>query len=796
MRAFSTGTQGALEVLAFPLRLLAAIFVCTSLLSLAFAQGNSSLHESQRAAQVRALNNSVLQLHGQLQENTASAGAVHGQAATVLAQRAAVLEALIQEDPRAALTFAFSPELLADLAEKVPEAASLLEAQGAWQGTLNVTVSDDLQHLHSVTTTQLKSGTQKFELHFAGREPSTLTSGQSLVVTGVRLGSKMAVSSSAAKTGEYAYETSGTGTTTTSTSTSGTNSATGTQNIAVILVTFPSIALPANLTPQSLQQIFFATTGQSVNGYLQEVSYGQTSATGDVYGPFDLGADYSSCNTVQLEDDAVAASVAVGANFNNYSRVFVIFPDTLSCGWNGMAQIGSSSTTFSSGTFTISSSFLTAATAASSQLTGGAVQVATHELGHNFGLRHAQSRDFGIEALGPLGAAGTLYEYGNEFSTMGNWTPGHYAAAHKAEILNWMSQGTDYQVVQSSGAYTLAPLENGGGGLKALKVQRGTGNSGYYLWLEYRQPIGSYDSTFYTQQPYSGASINYEDPTTGAYTQLLDFTPESDLSNGEGSDFGDPALVAGKTWTDPYSDLSLTVNGATSSGLSVSISYSGTAVCTHADPTLILTPWNPSLFAGQSAGYSATLTNNDGAACASSTFSLNSTAPSGWSTSFSQAGITLSPGQAGSFTMSKGAPSGTPPGTYSINVSATNNSLAQSTTANATVMTQPSLVASVSISSANFSPPVAVPIVAAVSNGGAPASGASVTFTVTTPNGSVSTQNATTGSNGAATWNYKLSSRSVAGAYSVVVKAALSSGTKKNASVQRVSSNTLTFNVQ
>jgi M6 family metalloprotease-like protein len=776
--------------------------VCLSFsVGLALAQssplGSPTKGESVRAAHVRALSNSVLQLHAQVQENAASAGAVHGQAAMVLAQRAAALQALIEEDPHAALSFAFSPELLADLAEKFPEAASLLEAQGSWQGTLNVTVSDDMQHLHSVTTTQLKSGTQKFELHFADREPSGLTSGQSLVVTGVNLGSKLAVSSSTARTGNFAYETSGSGTTTTSASTSGANSATtGAQNIAVILVTFPSVALPANLTPQSLQQIFFATTGQSVNGYLQEVSYGQTSATGDVFGPFELGGDYSSCNTVQLEDDAVAASVAAGANFNNYTQVFVIFPDTLSCGWNGLAQIGSSSTTFSSGTFTISSSFLTAATSASSQLTGGGMQVATHELGHNFGLRHAQARDFGTEALGPIGAAGTLYEYGNEFSTMGNWTPGHYAAPHKAEVLNWMSQGTDYQVVQSSGSYTLGPLEAGGGSLKALKVQRGTGNSGYYLWIEYRQPIGSYDTTFYTQQPYSGAFINYEDPTTGAYTQLLDFTPESDVSNGEGSDFGDPALVAGKTWTDPYSDLSLTVTGATSSGLSVSVGYSGVATCTHADPTLILTPLNPSLFPGQSASYSATLTNNDMAACASSTFTLSSTAPSGWSTSFSQSGITLPPGQTTSFTMSKGAPSGTLPGVYAINLSATNNSLAQAATANATVMTQPSLAASVSISGTSFSRPGAVPIVAAVSNGGAPTSGASVTFTVTTPNGSVSTQNATTGSNGTATWNYKLSSRSAAGAYNVVVKAGLSSGSKKNASVQSVSSNTLTFNVQ
>src|SRR5215470_3073517 len=119
-----TGAQGALEVLAFPFRLLAAIFVSSFVLSAAFAQGNSTVHESPRAAQVRALNNSVLQLHGQVQENAANAGATRGQAATVLAQRAAALQALIQENPRVALSFAFSPELLADLAGKFPDATS------------------------------------------------------------------------------------------------------------------------------------------------------------------------------------------------------------------------------------------------------------------------------------------------------------------------------------------------------------------------------------------------------------------------------------------------------------------------------------------------------------------------------------------------------------------------------------------------------------------------------------------------------------------------------------------------
>src|SRR5207249_1194982 len=123
---------------------------------------------------------------------------------------------------------------------------------------------------------------------------------------------------------------------------------------------------------------------------------------------------------------------------------------------------------------------------------------------------------------GPLGTTGGLVEYGDHFSIMGfaGGYFGHYAAAHKAELLNWLSSGTNYQVVQSSGTYTLQPYETNPAGLDALKIQRGAGNNAW-LWVEYRQPIGLYDSTV-NSQAFSGALIHYEDSVTGLYTDLLD----------------------------------------------------------------------------------------------------------------------------------------------------------------------------------------------------------------------------------------------------------------------------------
>src|SRR5262249_36153888 len=153
-----------------------------------------------------------------------------------------------------------------------------------------------------------------------------------------------------------------------------------------------------------------------------------------------------------------------------------------------------------------------------------------HELGHALGLAHASSRGFtdrsgNLTAVGPLGAKGNLTEYGDKFSAMSCCTGnlgGEYAAPHKAEILDWLAPNLGYQTVQTSGTYTIQPYELAGG-VKAIKVQRGTGNDAW-LWVEYRQSNGSYDTpqlnggafpspvnTILLPQPYSGALIHYED---------------------------------------------------------------------------------------------------------------------------------------------------------------------------------------------------------------------------------------------------------------------------------------------
>src|SRR5262249_39828330 len=145
--------------------------------------------------------------------------------------------------------------------------------------------------------------------------------------------------------------------------------------------------------------------------------------------------------------------------------------------------------------------------------------------------------------------------------------------------------------------------------------------------------------------------------TTGSHTQLLNFP-------------SDTALMPAASWSDPYSDVSLSVVSATPTGLTVNVNYSGSMPCTHVNPTLTLSPLDPSIYPGNSAGYNLMVTNNDSAACSASTFNMGTTLPSGWPTSFSANSVTLSPGQSGSITMNKMGPAGTPPGTYPADANA------------------------------------------------------------------------------------------------------------------------------
>ena len=544
----------------------------------------------------------------------------------------------------------------------------------------------------------------------------------------------------------------------------------GVQNIAVLMVTFPGVALPAGVTPLSVHDTFFGTTGHSLDGYWREASYGKTSAAGDVYGTYTLSQSYTCSTVSQMRGEAMAMAAAQGANFQNYTRIFLIYPK-IGC-LAGFAQVGCSTLSTPSGPITASWASMEADYVNGDQGVG----LASHEGGHNLGLQHAGTMGFVTEPLGPLSATGTISEFGDYWSTMGSQTLGHYSAQHKAQ-LGWLTP-TNYQVVQSNGVWSLQPLETSPAGLVALQIQRGAGNNSW-LWLEYRQPVG-YDAGLMTQ-PFGGALIHYQDSTTGAATRLLDFTPD-----GAWNTWWETALLAGRTWVDPYSNVSISVQSATANALTVNVTY-GPVVCTPGNPRVTISPANPSLLAGSSVNYTVSVTNTDSPACSANTFNLSTSLPAGWTTAFSAPTLTLNPGQSGSVTLTENAPL-TALGTYAVNATATSGALTGTAAASASVTAPPppTLSATLSIPQSNYNPKQTVAMTAMLSGSGA--AGASVTFNLKKPDGTNTTKKARADSTGKASWSYNLGPKDLRGAYSALADATSSSATAL--------SNTVGFEIQ
>jgi len=628
--------------------------------------GRQAARRAELAAKAREWNALVLESGNRSRiTERESRRAIQLQAGEVLRERARVLQELARTDPAEALRVMFDEKALAALRASFPEESGLLEQHGEWEGPVDTIVMDgeDLEQ-HEVVH-HLQSAGETLEIRLAGPQPEGIGCGAWVRFRGVRIGDVVAAEEAEIAAADSAVSKSG------ERAAAAACGPRGPQNIAVLLVNFPGVSPPSGVTPAQVHSVLFGTTGRSLHGYWNEASYGQTSATGTVLGWYTLDRVYSCDEYYAMRSAAIAAADA-DIDFRNYNRLFILFPNPGGCSWAGLSNVGCSSFSSAEGTISASSSWMLAHYFAD---TDKGVKLSAHEGGHGLGLMHARSRRFAGEPLGAPGAAGTISEYGDSHSAMGYWNLGHYSVEQKL-WLGWLTSA-NVQQVQTAGTFTLKPLETPAAGPQALQVQRGSGSSNW-LWLEFRQPLGKYDTTL-GQQIFSGALIHYRDTTAGSHTDLLDFTPAT-------SSFSDAALAAGSAWQDPYTNLRLSVTGASSSGLTVTVGY-GIAACTAAAPTLTLSPPNPSAQPGGSAGFTATLRNNDAASCGSRTFSFASTLPQGWTTTFSSPGVTLAPGQSVSITMTKSVPPSTTSGTYGVNLTAQSSTGSVSAAANITVLT-------------------------------------------------------------------------------------------------------------
>lgn len=668
----------------------------------------------------------------------------------LLRQRGSALRNLLTISPESALSQALPPEIKDRLAATYPAAERDLEIEGVWEGILDYQAEDGANAGNSRSVTMIHVNGENLEVHFAGLTPPR-TPGEITRIAGVRFGNSI-VATDATAAGVSATATA--------------CSTTGAQKTAVILVTLPNVTLPPGVSADGLRQIFFGTTpGVSVNGFVQTASNGQASVSGDVFGPFTLQGSYSTCGDVggAMLNDALAAASAAGANLPGYTRLMIVFPDSFGCQWAGYSSVGGCTTITSAGSLNATTSYLVSGYMGDRSL---AVDLAAHEMGHSFGLQHSGTIEAGSNVLGPPATPGNTTDTGDYWSVMGERVSGVFPVSQRAEVLGWLQPGSNYQVVQSSGTFVLQPVETNPSGLQALKIQRGTGGDAW-LWMEYRQPVGDYDSGL-LPQVYSGALLHYQDTSSApAHSLLPNFNPSDTTWNS-------PALAAGSTWADAFTNLSISVMSATPSALTVNVTY-GSPKCIQADPVVTLSGAALSVFSGQSIPVTASVVNRDSAACPASTYLAGSLQPSSWPASYSSSSVTLSPGQQGTFVITFAVPAGTLPGTYPVSATATTGLFAGMGSATLMVSAAPSSSANLTVSGNIFAARQTASFTAAVTSLGKPAAGANVTFTIYRSDGTKLSQQAVTNAAGAAVLNYRVSPKDPPGAWRAQAQAFQSS---------------------
>ena len=536
-------------------------------------------------------------------------------------QRRERMLALIERNPRLAALRV----LPAAARNRLPaQVQALVERDVSIAGTVLAQVADDFERGRSQTRLQVQDNAgQRFELRLADATDREQLGwvGKRASVAATQFDRHLLVLD---KRGLQLLAADGSVTTSATLATT-TAAVQGAQSTLVVMLNFTDKAIECSAA--DLQGRLFGASGATLDQGYRQSSNNLVSFSGQVIGPFNV--NYSSTGSCDYNGWAAAANAAAqaaGFSPSNYKRVSYTMPRNANCGWTGLGALGGS------------------------QATPTWVQQCTstglfsHEIGHNLNFHHAAT-------------PGT--EYGDGSDPMGGAKLVQSNAANRV-MAGWTA-GSQLQDVSSGGSYVVSALESTAPtSPQVLRLRKADTNESYYVSL--RQPVGV-DTNLWTIYQ-STLSVHKSSGTMPAYTYLL------------------ASLGAGQSWSDSVNGITVTSQGVSGSAATVSIGFGG-ATCTRQPPGLSIAPASQSAAPGTSLGYALTVTNNNSAACPSSTFNLGQTLPSGFTGSFAPVGVALGAGASATVAWNVASASTSADASYTLTATASEATVSNSTQAHA-----------------------------------------------------------------------------------------------------------------
>ncbi len=314
-----------------------------------------------------------------------------------------------------------------------------------------------------------------------------------------------------------------------------------------------------------------------VSLYIANQSYQQTTVTADVSDPVQVAqtaSHYESVGLGQLYNDAVALARTLGWDADDYDFVFIRHAG--GPGGAGVGLVGEK------GAWVQTDSW----------------SVLAHELGHNYGLSHANG--WRPKTSVPFGPGETV-EYADEFDMMGP-NRGSFSTYEKT-VLHWMPDSSLLRVTNSGlfriHGFDVGPL--GSNQLYSVSLRKDVRD----YWLDYR---GEFQSGNLAPFALNGLQLRWPQwsQSRGGST-LVDTTP------GTPRQFEDAPLLVGRTFSDAEAGIHVTpVTRSPTPGqwLDVFVHFSGNV--TNARPEALMAVSATNVVVGATVTISVSANDPDG----------------------------------------------------------------------------------------------------------------------------------------------------------------------------------------